>query len=73
MWDGTTLEVQTPFAALTSTSANVDFATSFQVNGTAKAIEFFAWYDGEDAACKNVNAINNPIQIEIQYSLDQFH
>lgn len=72
-FDGTNFEICTPFPALTDASYTFKPSATFDVNGTAKKVSIYVWYDGEDAACINANAIENPINVTAVYSLDAFN
>ncbi len=71
-FDGTNFEVCTPFSTLTETSYTFKPSSAFVVNGQAKKVSIYVWYDGEDAVCINANAIQNPINVTAVYSLDEF-
>lgn len=72
-FDGTNFEVFKPFVDTTTVNNTFKPTEAFNVNGSAKKVSIYVWYDGEDDNCKNANAIQNPINVTAVYSLDKFN
>lgn len=62
-----TWEMSKPWANNNTNSASVTLA-NITVTPTASEYKFFMWYDGEDDACKNANAVTNILTATITYT-----